>query len=241
MTRIIDLDKYENLLERIDPVSFNGKVIQVIGLVIESLGPAVSIGEVCIITSGKQDARIKAEVVGFRNNKVLMMPLGEMYGIEPGSEVIATAKPLTVGVGNKLLGRVLDGLGSPIDNKGLLLTEMEYPIYNKPPDPLHRQRISEVSVTGVRCIDSMISVGKGQRIGIFSGSGVGKSVLLGMIARHSAADVNVIGLIGERGREVREFIEKDLRDEGLKKSVVDRKSTRLNSSHIPLSRMPSSA
>jgi len=220
MSPVVNLEKYENLLENIDPVCFNGKVIQVIGLVIESIGPAVSIGEICIITSKKHDARIKAEVVGFRNNRVLLMPLGEMYGIEPGSEVVATQKPLTVKVGNSLLGRVLDGLGNPLDRLGAVQTELEYPVYNQPSDPLNRQRIEKPISTSIRSIDSLLTIGQGQRVGIFAGSGVGKSVLLGMIARYSDADVNVIALIGERGREVREFIEKDLGVDGLKKSVL---------------------
>jgi len=196
-----------------------GRVHQVIGLVIESIGPEVSVGDRCSIESRRNGA-IPAEVVGFRGNRVLLMPLGEMDGIAPGSVVTAAGEPYTVAVGPELLGRVLDGLGVPIDSLGPLGTSRRRPIVAKPPHPLSRKRISESLTTGIRCIDSLITCGKGQRFGIFAGSGVGKSVLMGMIARYTSADVNVIALIGERGREVRDFIEKDLGPEGLARSVV---------------------
>ena len=163
---------------------------------------------------------INAEVVGFRDNKVLLMPLGDMSGIGPGNLVVASNAVLKVGVGKSLAGRVMDGMGNPIDNKGPLQIEQYYPVYNTPPHPLRRKRITEPLVLGVKAIDGLLTVGKGQRIGIFSGSGVGKSTLMGMIARNTKADINVIALIGERGREVREFLEKDLQEEGLASSVV---------------------
>jgi len=161
-----------------------------------------------------------AEVVGFRDNHILLMPLGGMSGIGPGSVVEATNKPITVSVSDQLLGRVLDGLGNPMDGKPMPPGDEEYPISNKPPNPLDRNRISNPLPLGVKAIDGLLTIGKGQRVGIFAGSGVGKSTLMGMIARNTKADINVIGLIGERGREVREFIEKDLGEEGLNRSVL---------------------
>lgn len=196
-----------------------GKVQQVIGLVIESVGPEVSVGDRCMIES-RRNGPIPAEVVGFRGNRVLLMPLGEMDGVAPGCEVTATGEPYTVAVGNGLLGRVLDGLGNPIDSRGPLRASQHRPILAKPPHPLSRTRITEPLATGIRNIDGLLTCGKGQRFGIFAGSGVGKSVLMGMIARYTSADVNVIALIGERGREVRDYIEKDLGEEGLARSVV---------------------
>jgi len=208
-------------VKRADPIKMNGRVTRVVGLVVESIGPQSSIGELCRIHFSRNEAPVVAEVVGFRENKVLLMPLGEMRGIYPGSEVVSTGCPLSVPVGERLLGRVIDGLGNPLDGKGELRNQGEKrSVYNAPPTPLERMRISEPLCTRVRAIDGLLTCGKGQRIGIFSGSGVGKSILLGMIARKSDADVNIIALIGERGREVRDFIERDLGEEGLKKSVV---------------------
>jgi len=195
-----------------------GRVQQVIGLVIESAGPEVSVGDRCTIQSRRGE--ISAEVVGFRGPRVLLMPLGEMDGVAPGSVVTATGEPYSVAVGSELLGRILDGLGHPIDSLGPLGAERRRPILAKPPHPLKRARITEALATGIRCIDSLLTCGRGQRFGIFAGSGIGKSVLMGMIARYTSADVNVIALIGERGREVRDFIEKDLGPVGLKRSVV---------------------
>lgn len=192
---------------------------EVIGLVITSEGPAARLGEVCLIETQRGES-VRAEVVGFREGKVLLMPLGEMNGIAPGAEVIATGNDLEVEVGEQLLGRVLGGLGQPIDGKGELDTGHFYPVYNRPPDPLRRKRIDQVLPTGVKAIDGLLTCGRGQRVGIFAGSGVGKSTLLGMIARYADSDVNVIALIGERGREVRDFLEKDLGPEGLARSVV---------------------
>jgi len=217
---VIDLAKYEAVVDSVDPITLSGRVCQVIGLVIESVGPAVSIGENCRIESGSSGGAISCEVVGFRNERVLLMPLGDVTGIAPGSRVIASREPFFVSVGHELLGRVLDGLGRPIDGKGPLPVAAARSVSNAAPDPLSRKRITKPLVTGIRAMDAMLTCGKGQRIGIFSGSGVGKSVLLGMIARGSEADVNVIGLIGERGREVRDFLDKDLKEEGLKRSVV---------------------
>ncbi|WZL74841.1 flagellar protein export ATPase FliI [Clostridiaceae bacterium 35-E11] len=214
------LHKYKEVLENANLIKYSGKVSQVIGLTIESLGPAVKLGELCYIYPLKGIIPIKAEVVGFKNTKVLLMPLGEMEGIGPGSKVVATGETLTVDVGNELLGRILDGLGHPIDDKGKCIDTKRYPVNNQPPNPLKRKKIQQVLSLGIKAIDGLLTCGIGQRIGIFAGSGVGKSTLMGMIARNTEADVNVIALIGERGREVKEFIENDLQEEGLKKSVL---------------------
>ncbi|HOW64042.1 MAG TPA: FliI/YscN family ATPase [Candidatus Paceibacterota bacterium] len=197
-----------------------GRVVQLIGLVIESEGPLASVGEVCRIKSARSEADTLAEVVGFRDHHLLLMPLGEVHGIHPGSEVIALGGPLQVPVGNALKGRVIDGLGQPLDGRGPIETERLAGINLPPPHPLKRQRIRQVFQTGIKALDTFVPCGKGQRLGIFAGSGVGKSTLLGMMASKAEADVNVIALIGERGREVREFLEKDLDEEGRRKSVV---------------------
>ena len=212
--------QYQRIIERIDPIKVNGKVSDVIGLVIISIGPVVTLGEVCIIVNREGNEVCKAEVVGFKEGKVLSIALGEVHNISPACDIVATGKSFSIGVGDELLGRVIDGLGQPIDGKGEIFCPSYRSIHNDPPNPLERARISQPLQTGVRAIDGLLTVGKGQRIGIFAGSGVGKSVTMGMIARNTNADVNVITLIGERGREVREFIEKDLGPEGLKKSVV---------------------
>ncbi len=206
-------------LKLFSPIRVDGRVSQVIGLVIEATGPSATIGDLCEIHPNSGE-KIPAEIVGFKGKHILLMPLSEMIGISPGSRVSLSPRPLTVPVGPQLLGRILDGLGNPIDGKGPIETKEFQPVFNVPPDPLTRQRIKQPMPTGVRAIDGLVTIGKGQRIGIFSGSGVGKSVLLGMISRYTDAPVTVIGLIGERGREVREFIEKDLGEEGLRKSVV---------------------
>ena len=197
-----------------------GHVVQVTGLVIESEGPNLAIGDVCRITSGARDHSVYAEVVGFRGHRLLLMPLGEMVSIKVGSEVAASGFGFGVPVGPDLMGRVIDGLSRPIDGKGPIHGISQRPLRSSPPNPLTRNRISEVFSTGVRAIDAFTPVGCGQRMGIFSGSGVGKSTLLGMMARGADSDVNVIALVGERGRELREFIEKDLGPEGLRKSVI---------------------
>ncbi len=201
-------------------VETRGRVVQLIGLVIESEGPLAAVGEVCRIQSARHDGDALAEVVGFRDHHLLLMPLGEVHGLHPGAEVIATGEPLRFSVGNALQGRVLDGLGQPIDGLGPVLGEHTVGLKLRPPHPLKRQRIQHVFQTGIKALDTCIPCGRGQRLGIFAGSGVGKSTLLGMMASRAAADVNVIALIGERGREVREFLEKDLDAAGRKKSVI---------------------
>ncbi|UFJ42127.1 flagellar protein export ATPase FliI [Brevibacillus humidisoli] len=216
----LDLSKYRQTLQQLDPVRVNGKVTQVVGLTVESQGPEAKLGELCHIFSQHDQHPIAAEVVGFRDNKVLLMPLGELSAIGPGCDVVATGQPLLVKVGSEILGRVLDGLGRPLDGSPLPFGLSSYPTNNQPPNPISRPRIVDPLSVGVRAIDGLLTIGKGQRVGIFAGSGVGKSTLLGMIARNTSADINVIALIGERGREVMEFIHRDLGEEGLKRSVV---------------------
>jgi flagellum-specific ATP synthase len=214
---------YADRLRRADPYRLNGRVAEVIGLVIESLGPEAEVGEICLIGSERR-GRMRAEVVGFRDGRTLLMPFGEMRGIRPGDEVVATGRSLHVPVGPSLLGRVLDGFGNPIDGGPPLEGEGRHverrAVSQAPPSPLHRSAITERMAFGVRALDTVIPCGKGQRLGIFAGSGVGKSTLLGMIARNTEADVNVIALVGERGREVREFIERDLGPDGMARSVI---------------------
>lgn len=199
----------------------SGKLTKVIGLVLESNGPKAPIGEVCVLKDKNGREVCKSEIVGFKDeNRILSMVLGELHDILPGMEIRALGEPLKVNCSDKLLGRVLDGLGNPIDGKEDIKPEERRSIYAQPPNPLFRQRITEPIATGVKAIDSMLTIGKGQRIGVFAGSGVGKSTLMGMIARNTTADINVISLVGERGREVKEFIENDLGEEGLSRSVV---------------------
>jgi flagellum-specific ATP synthase len=216
---LIDIDRYLTAIDKADLLQVVGKVVRVVGLVIEAQLQGVSVGELCRIELNR-DKTIFAEVVGFREEQVLLMPLGSLAGIQPGSRVYATGHPLKVKVGPKLLGRVLDGLGNPIDGKGEIEWEELYGIDQDPPDPIQRPRISKVLKTGVKAIDGLLTLGRGQRIGIFAGSGVGKSTLMGMLARNCEAQVNVISLVGERGREVKDFIEESLGEEGLKRSVV---------------------
>jgi flagellum-specific ATP synthase len=216
----VNIAKYENLLSRINPIRINGKVSEIVGLMVEGHGPVASIGDVCGIMPMNGDQPLEAEVVGFRNGKVLLMPLESIQGLSPGCKILSMGRKAGIGVGRGLLGRVIDGLGNPIDNKCPIDFEDEYPIYADPINPLNRGRIKEPMDLGIRSMNALLTCGKGQRMGIFSGSGVGKSVLLGMIALNTKADVNVIGLIGERGREVREFLEKNLGEEGLARSVV---------------------
>ncbi|NLY67152.1 MAG: flagellar protein export ATPase FliI [Tissierellia bacterium] len=220
MEQNIDIKKYIFRVKNKRFVKYIGNITKVTGLTIESNGPITTIGELCYIYPHNEKDYVLAEVVGFRDDNVLLMPLGDMDGIASGSRVVASGKTLRVFVGEELIGRVIDGLGNPMDGQGPIKTLKTYEVSNTPPNPLKRKVIKEPLSLGVKAIDGMLTCGKGQRIGIFSGSGVGKSTLMGMIARNSSADINVIGLIGERGREVREFIEKDLREEGLKKSVV---------------------
>lgn len=216
----LDLSKYKEIVDTKDFIRYSGRVSQVIGLTIESIGPAVSLNELCNIINIKDNKSVLAEVVGFRDNIVRLMPLGPLDGIGPGNQVVTTGKSMHLSVSDKLLGRILDGLGKPIDGKGPIEDYVLYPIYNEPPDPLSKKIIKTPLSIGIKAIDGLLTIGKGQRIGIFAGSGVGKSTLLGMVARNTTADINVICLIGERGREVNEFIIKDLQEEGLRRSVV---------------------
>lgn len=211
---------YLNAVTQAETVLLKGKITKIIGLVIEADGPSINLGELCYVYPRIEAPPLPAEVVGFRENRVLLMPLGEMQGIGPGSEVVSSRNLLRVKVGQNLLGRILDGLGNPIDGKGPIIGEKEYAIQNTPPAPLSRRRICEPVSVGIRALDGLMTLGKGQRMAILAGSGVGKSTMMGMIARNTSADVNVIALIGERGREVLDFIERDLGEEGLKKSVV---------------------
>lgn len=215
--------KAADLIEKImtiDSYKRYGRVKQVIGQMIESQGPESSIGDLCLIYIGQRNKVIQAEVVGFRGENVILMPYTSINDIAPGSLVEATLKPLEIKVGPALIGNVVDALGQPLDGSNLPKGLMSVPTDQTPPNPLKRPTISQPIEVGVRLIDSLLTVGNGQRVGIFAGSGVGKSTLLGMIARNTTADLNVIALIGERGREVREFIEKDLGEEGLKRSIV---------------------
>lgn len=197
-----------------------GKVVKIVGLTIESVGPSAKLNDLCrIIIDPKEDISVMAEVVGFRDKRLLLMPYDSVEGLGVGCIVENTGHPLAVPVGEELLGHTLDGMGRPTDIDQLLVRE-EYPVEAAPPDPMARKIIDEVLPLGVKAVDGLITVGKGQRIGIFAGSGVGKSTLLGMFARNTRADINVIALIGERGREVREFIERDMGEEGMKRSVV---------------------
>jgi len=215
-------EKFDAHLGRVSTLNslrIDGRVTEITGIVIEATLQTGTVGDVCDIVIDAHTS-IPAEIVGFRDNKVLLMPLGETVGVSPGSRVKRNTLPLRVPVCDQLLGRIIDGLGNPIDGKGKIKSDDYQSVYNNPPNPLSRKRIYEPLTTGIRAIDGLVTLGKGQRAGIFSGSGVGKSVLLGMIAQYTDAEVNVIALIGERGREVREFIERDLGEEGLKKSVV---------------------
>lgn len=214
--KVFTADKYIKALEEVRPMRILGKVTRVAGSLIESQGPPAQVGEVCLVGDGG----VRAEVIGFRTPNLLLTPFASMQGIAPGATVRATGKYLTVGVGPDLLGRVLDGLGQPLDGKGPIGVREEYPLENSPPHPLRRPRIKEIMPVGVRAVDGLLTCGRGQRMGIFAGSGVGKSTLLGMMAKNTEADVNVIALIGERGREVRDFLEKVLGEEGLRRSVL---------------------
>lgn len=215
----LNLQKEINTIKTWSELRVSGRVTHIIGLLIESSGPSVYLGELCYIYNRKEEA-VPCEVVGFKEDKVLLMCLGEMTLIAPGAEVYPTGEVLMIPVSESMCGRVLDAMGNPIDGKGPIAIEKYYPVMSPPPHVLHRSLITEILETGIKAIDSTCTVGKGQRLGIFSGAGVGKSILLGMIARASKADINVIALIGERGREVREFIERDLGPEGLTRSVV---------------------
>src|ERR1700722_1755406 len=216
-----DFEKLISSLEEVQLTTVLGRITEVVGMLIKAVVPQVRIGEVCLVKRQGLPP-LMTEVVGFTQDEVFLSPLGEMTGVGPSSEVIPTRLALHIKVGPQLLGRVINGLGEALDTetKGPLDLAESYPIFRSPPDPLKRQRITKPIHTGVRCIDGLLTCGRGQRVGIFAGAGVGKSTLLGMIARYASADINVIALIGERGREVREFIENDLGEEGRKTSIV---------------------
>ena len=215
----MNLSKYSGVLDK-TYIKKLGRVSRVVGLTIESVGPEVNVSDLCLIKASKHSEPVYAEVVGFKDNNILLMPIGPMKGIGPGSIVEACNTDIQIDVSDDMLGRVLDGLGNPIDNLGVLPEGTKRSITRSAPDPLSRTRITEPLQLGIRAIDGLLTLGKGQRVGIFSGSGVGKSTLMGMIARNTKAEVNVIALVGERGREVKEFLEKDLGREGLARSVV---------------------
>ena len=219
MQKTIDIKKYSSFIETNSFVKKIGKISRIIGLMIESDGPGVAIGSICTIKS-RIRPHILAQVVGFRNNQTLLMPLGDIDGIEPGCAIEVTEEQPSFGVSSEMIGRVLDGNGKPIDGKGPIPLGTEYPLMGTPLNPLSRQRSSNSLDVGVKSINGLLTCAKGQRIGIMAGTGVGKSVLLGMIARNTEAEINVIALIGERGREVKEFIEENLGPDGLKRSIV---------------------
>lgn len=207
-------------LDAIDPIRLVGSVTRAVGLVLESAGPAVSVGDLCYLEGREGECDTPLEVVGFRDHTVLSMPLGRMPAVRAGDAVVAAGAAAEVGVGEALLGRVIDALGRPLDGRGPIAVDANYPLHRDSTNPLARAKITEPIGTGVRAIDGMLTIGAGQRVGIFGGSGVGKSTLLGMMAKNTTADLNVIALIGERGREVREFIENELGEEGMARSVV---------------------
>lgn len=216
-----DINGLLRLIDKVEPYPQVGLVDQVIGLVIESRGPKAKIADVCLIETGDPfTPHIPAEVVGFKEGKILLMPLGEMGNLSPGARVFNTGQSFQVNVGPELLGRVLDGLGNPIDDRFPISDDMKFHVHAHAPHPLKRKEITDVIPLGVKSIDGFTTIGKGQRVGIFAGSGVGKSTTLGMIARNTEADLSVIALIGERGREVQDFIDHSLGPEGMKRSVV---------------------
>ncbi|MBI5119260.1 flagellar protein export ATPase FliI [Candidatus Poribacteria bacterium] len=220
MNIVPEIERWQACIEKADLLETCGKVTRVTGLIVESTSPGLSLGQICTIQPGNGRKPAMAEVVGFRETKALLIPLGDIRGVAPGSIVKACDRPLTIRVGPEMLGRVIDGTGQPIDGRGPLKLNDEYPVMGEPINPMARRRITEPLPLGIRTIDACLTCGRGQRLGIFSGSGVGKSVLLGMIARNTEAQINVIGLIGERGREVKDFLEKDLGENGLKRSIV---------------------
>ena len=220
MSDAINLKKCQSFVDTISFVKKRGRVNRVTGLILEGDGPPVSLGSLCTIMSNQSDKAVDAEVVGFRDNKILLMRLGEMTGIEPGSIIESKDESPLFNVSDGLLGRVVDGNGRPLDGKGPIPLGVDYPIFGQPVNPLDKQRVKQPLDIGIRAINALMTCGKGQRLGIMAGTGIGKSILLGMAARNTSADVSVVALIGERGREVKEFIEENLGEEGLKKSVV---------------------
>ena len=217
---MLDLQPYISAVDWISSVEVRGRVTELIGLLIRAAVPGARVGELCLIHSPHRAKVLRAEVVGFRGSEVILMPLGDVSDVAMGAEVVPTGTSLTIRVGENLLGRVLDGLGEPLDGKGAIEDAVEKIVAARPPDPMKRQRVTKQLKTGIRAFDGLLTVGEGQRIGIFAAAGVGKSTTLGMLARNTEADINVIALIGERGREVRDFLEMDLGEEGLKNSVV---------------------
>jgi len=220
MQDTIDLNKYRSYIDKTDFVSKTGRVNRIIGLVIESNGPAASVGSLCTIKPSGGRPEVKAQVVGFRDNHTLLMPLGDIVGIEPGACIEAENNFPAFNVSDALIGRIIDGNGNPLDGKGPIPIGSEYPLMGETINPLERNRINKPLDMGVRSINGLLTCARGQRVGIMAGTGVGKSVLLGMIARNTDAEINIIALIGERGREVKEFIEENLGPEGMKKSIV---------------------
>ncbi len=220
MSDVVSLQRYREQIERLDTLPVGGRVIRTVGLVVESRGPRARVGEICELVGGVGERSLPLEVVGFHEGTLLTVPLGGTSGIRPGDRIVSRGMVSAVPVGPGLLGRVIDGLGRPLDGRGDLAAKIEYPLYPPPLNPLARDPIVAPLGTGVRAIDSLLTCGRGQRLGLFGGSGVGKSTLLGMMARATAADIAVIGLVGERGREVRGFLEHDLGPEGLAKAVV---------------------
>ncbi|HEX8352003.1 MAG TPA: type III secretion system ATPase SctN [Pyrinomonadaceae bacterium] len=216
----LGLSEHIEALDWLSSVEVRGRVTELVGLLIRAAVPGARVGEVCLIRSPHSARELRAEVVGFRGSEVILMPLGDIQDVSMGAEVVSTGAPLAVRVGDALLGRVLDGLGEPADGRGPVEDAQERAVTARPPDPLRRRRVLKPLSTGVRAIDGLLTVGEGQRVGIYAAAGVGKSTLLGMLARNTEADVNVIALVGERGREVRDFIEHDLGEEGLRRSVV---------------------
>jgi len=216
----MDFAHYHRRLAESDTLKLAGRVKKAVGLVIESQGPPVSVGDMCYIEGEARGDETPVEVIGFRDETVLSMPLGRVHGVKLGDRMVTRRTPAVVGVGESLLGRVIDAMGEPLDGLGPLQCRERYPLYREPANPMQREHIREPLATGVRAIDGLLTCGKGQRIGIFGGSGVGKSTLLGMMSRYTASDVNVIALVGERGREVRSFIERELGEAGLKRSVI---------------------
>lgn len=211
---------YKTALKNRSFIEHGGRVSQVYGLSVEAVGMSAKLGDTCRIYTDNKEQFVLAEVVGFKERRTLLMPFGDLSGVGPSSYVVSDERALSVAVGKEFCGRVLDGLGNPMDGKAQAQAQAFYPIMNSPPSPMERRRITQRLPLGIKAIDALLTLGKGQRVGIFAGSGVGKSTLLGMIARNTSADINVIVLIGERGREVRDFIEKDLQEEGLSRSVL---------------------
>lgn len=233
MPSTLDLRKFHSQLDKCDTMLATGRVTNVVGLVVEACGPVSKIGTVCDIYPLGSRRKVAAEVMGFKDDKVLLMPLEDIRGIGPGSRIVARQCDAVIPVGPGLMGRVIDGRGHPIDNRGPIACNEAYSIYADPINPLQRKRIQSPLDIGIRAVNGLLTIGCGQRMGIFAGSGVGKSVLLGMIARKTTADINVIALIGERGRELNEFIERELGPEGLQRSVI----VVATSDHLPLIRM----